>query len=89
MFVFCLALIKHWCNFIFNRYKDKTATFDMDIDESLFDAAKAEAVADEIDESLFAAEAENAGGAEGDANSSNDDEQKNDGGGDGGNNNNE
>lgn len=40
------------------RYKDKTATFDMDIDESLFEAAAKAEGGEEIDESLFAAEAE-------------------------------
>lgn len=39
------------------RYKDKTATFDMDIDESLFEAAAKAEATEEIDESLFAAEA--------------------------------
>jgi hypothetical protein len=56
--------------FLSFSYQDKTSTFDMDIDESLFDVAKAEApnhveaedggvAAEDIDESLFAAEASN------------------------------
>ncbi len=66
--------------FLCFRYKDKTATFDMDIDESLFEAAaKADPAAEEIDESLFAAEAESGG-------NNNNDEANNDGGGNNNNN---